>query len=293
MSEISRLASVASDRQKADFIGSISHEFRSPLHGILASSEFLMETNFDGFQKSLVDTISSCGRTLLDTINHILDYSKINSFERSWRNVRKPGGFRRSHATSRGRSKRDAPPMLNIFASTNVASVVEEVVEGVYVGQIYQDISSTEVTDLSVRGQDQARSQGLHVPFDKSSGRGLSAKPVDVILDIPFDNYTFMTQPGALKRVVMNIFGNALKYTQRGSIVVHLSLHPERSLDGAIATSQPIQERILQIRVTDTGKGISKEYIRTSLFTPFCQEDGKLFLNCYAACIKSSQTCCS
>lgn len=35
MAEISRLASMAADRQKADFIGSISHEFRSPLHGKL------------------------------------------------------------------------------------------------------------------------------------------------------------------------------------------------------------------------------------------------------------------
>lgn len=33
MAEVSRLASIRADRQKADFIGSISHEFRSPLHG--------------------------------------------------------------------------------------------------------------------------------------------------------------------------------------------------------------------------------------------------------------------
>ena len=33
MAEVSRLASIVADRQKADFIGSISHEFRSPLHG--------------------------------------------------------------------------------------------------------------------------------------------------------------------------------------------------------------------------------------------------------------------
>lgn len=31
MAEVSRQASIAADRQKADFIGSISHEFRSPL----------------------------------------------------------------------------------------------------------------------------------------------------------------------------------------------------------------------------------------------------------------------
>ena len=59
----------------------------------------------------------------------------------------------------------------------------------------------------------------------------------------------------------MNIFGNALKYTQKGSIVVKLSL--DESLNNA---EDPAEERTLQIRVTDTGKGISSEYLRTSLF---------------------------
>ncbi len=37
MAEVSRLTSITADRQKADFIGSISHEFRSPLHGTVLS----------------------------------------------------------------------------------------------------------------------------------------------------------------------------------------------------------------------------------------------------------------
>lgn len=65
MAEISRLNTIVSDQSKSDFIGSISHELRSPLHGILGSAEFLGETNCDTFQKSLVDTIDACGRTLL------------------------------------------------------------------------------------------------------------------------------------------------------------------------------------------------------------------------------------
>lgn len=65
MAEISRLNTIVSDQSKSDFIGSISHELRSPLHGILGSAEFLDETNCDTFQKSLVDTIDACGRTLL------------------------------------------------------------------------------------------------------------------------------------------------------------------------------------------------------------------------------------
>jgi hypothetical protein len=66
--ESSRVDMEIADQMKGDFIGSISHELRSPLHGILASAEFLGDEVMTGFQKGLVETINSCGRTLLDTI---------------------------------------------------------------------------------------------------------------------------------------------------------------------------------------------------------------------------------
>ncbi|KAK3178063.1 hypothetical protein OEA41_000195 [Lepraria neglecta] len=265
MAEVSRLASIAADRQKADFIGSISHEFRSPLHGILASAEFLAETEVDAFQGSLVDTVSSCGRTLLDTINHILDYSKINTFERNWRNVRKPGSKYKKAANQRLTDK-EAPPMMNIYATIDVAAVTEEVVEGVYAGQIYQDISSTDATDFANGAKAEALERGTG--GNRSRRKVGMAKAVDVIIDIAHENYIFTTQPGALKRVIMNVFGNALKYTQKGSIVVKLSLDESPN-----NTEDPTEERMLEIKITDTGKGISSEYLRTSLFNPFCQED--------------------
>ena len=68
MAECSRIDTEVADQKKSDFIGSISHELRSPLHGILASSEFLGDEVTTGFAKGLVETIDSCGRTLLDTI---------------------------------------------------------------------------------------------------------------------------------------------------------------------------------------------------------------------------------
>lgn len=67
MAEWARIDTEIADQKKSDFIGSISHELRSPLHGILASAEFLAE-NATGWSKGLVETIDSCGRTLLDTI---------------------------------------------------------------------------------------------------------------------------------------------------------------------------------------------------------------------------------
>lgn len=67
MAEWARIDTEIADQKKGDFIGSISHELRSPLHGILASAEFLSEVT-DGWEQQLVETIDSCGRTLLDTI---------------------------------------------------------------------------------------------------------------------------------------------------------------------------------------------------------------------------------
>jgi signal transduction histidine kinase len=80
-------------------------EFRSPLHGILASAEFLRESELDSMQVEFISTIQNCGSTLLvgllsrykfcglkiskDTINHVLDYSKINSFEKKGGNTGK------------------------------------------------------------------------------------------------------------------------------------------------------------------------------------------------------------
>ena len=72
MAEYSRIDTEIADQKKGDFIGSISHELRSPLHGILASAEFLGDEVTSGFEKGLVETIDSCGRTLLDTIVRIL-----------------------------------------------------------------------------------------------------------------------------------------------------------------------------------------------------------------------------
>ena len=277
-SEISRLATIAADRQKADFIGSVSHELRSPLHGILASSEFLGDTALDGFQKSLVDTVDSCGRTLLDTISHILDYSKINTFERNWRQERSSiGGRRRGMSSgiagqpiSANRPHSGAPALLNIFGVTDVAAICEEVVEGVYAGQVYQDYSSTDLTDTTAGTRGRTADRGLR--SDRRSmlgGDGTSKKktPVAVIFDIAAGDFTFLTQPGALRRLVMNIFGNSLKYTEHGMILVKLSLRAPQEI------GRDETETTLVLTVRDSGRGISSHYLRTRLFTPFAQEN--------------------
>ena len=43
----------------------ISDEFRSPLHGIFASADFLRDSDLDASQLEYVSTIQNCSGTLL------------------------------------------------------------------------------------------------------------------------------------------------------------------------------------------------------------------------------------
>ena len=71
ISEVSRLHWTASENSKFDFVTSISHELRSPLHGILASAELLHDLPLQPAQHDIVKMISTSGLTLLDTIDHL------------------------------------------------------------------------------------------------------------------------------------------------------------------------------------------------------------------------------
>jgi hypothetical protein len=69
--EVARLVTRAADKAKTDILGSISHELRSPLHGVVGAVELLRRTVLDTFQESILSVIESSGRTLLDAINHV------------------------------------------------------------------------------------------------------------------------------------------------------------------------------------------------------------------------------
>ncbi|KFY99255.1 hypothetical protein V500_01427 [Pseudogymnoascus sp. VKM F-4518 (FW-2643)] len=245
MAGCSRIDTEIADQKKGDFIGSISHELRSPLHGILASAEFLRDEVTTGFEKGLVGTIESCGRTLLDTINHVLDFSKISHFEKSWRK-NKRGRNRPAPWTRRGSLalQHSDLPLINLVADVDISVLCEEVVEGVLAGHAFQDVAAQgfdTVPDAQGELLNQRNSDNQIIDAER-----LQHSEVVVIFDVNVQNYRFVTQPGAVRRVIMNLLGNALKYTSRGYVV---------------------------LTVTDTGKGISSEFLRSKVFTPFAQEN--------------------
>lgn len=71
ISEIAKEKSFELENSKSDFISSISHELRSPLHGMLASAELLLDTALKPDQLDMVKILETCGLTLLDTMNHL------------------------------------------------------------------------------------------------------------------------------------------------------------------------------------------------------------------------------
>lgn len=71
----------------------------------------------------------------------------------------------------------------------------------------------------------------------------------------------------------MNLLGNAQKYTESGFIRVALraqdALHPAPEE----CENQAGHKAVVTITVQDTGRGMSEEFLRRSLYTPFAQED--------------------
>lgn len=218
------------------------------MHGILGSVEFLHETAVSAYQEGLFTSIETCGKTLLDTIDHVLDYAKINKLRK--------GSASRKRANQRiGPRKDHVGSIVGLTTNFDLAALVEEVVDAVTAGHVFRRSHQVTAPEQDAYGV-------------ALSGMGTAAalkqqsEPV-VILDIePRENWFVRTQPGALRRIVMNLLGNALKYTDAGFVSVTLQIESE--------TDDEIKVRF---RFVDSGRGMSLEFQRTRLFAPFSQED--------------------
>ncbi|KAF7133838.1 hypothetical protein CNMCM5793_005250 [Aspergillus hiratsukae] len=241
MAEVSRLDLEAADRAKSDFISSISHELRSPLHGLLGTVELLQEMVNSYAQKSLIETVYSCGRTLLDTLNHLLDYAKINTLTRP-----RPSDRAGGHGSDVSKPQTAVPGSLQ---DENLSVLVQEVVEGLLAGAEYQRRGANGDSDALAKKEDLGPKNRLIT-----------------IVDIEWqDSWQFSVYAGAWRRVVMNLFGNALKYTQTGYIRLRMR-RDSLLVDG---------KRTPAIRMTfsDSGRGMSKDFLTNHLYSAFLQED--------------------
>ncbi|KZO91573.1 hypothetical protein CALVIDRAFT_521478 [Calocera viscosa TUFC12733] len=224
------------DKAKSHFISNISHELRTPLHGILAAAELLGDTRLSGTQSSFLHTVQACATSLVETVNHVLDFTKLS-------------GAKNAHAQ---------PEQPIRHGHMDLITLVEETTENCFIGQ-------------------QARAMGeigsVYAPSalaeDDSTPAALTKRKwarVETVVDIGLrkKGWNVLIERGGIRRVLTNLIGNSLKFTSDGFVQVSLRESQEPAGRGMIR---------VELLVTDTGKGISKDFLKNQLFHPFSQEN--------------------
>ena len=114
--------------------------------------------------------------------------------------------------------------------------------------------TETELLDFDVAGLIEGVTALLKV---RANAKGIALR-TDIAPDVP---KWLKADPTRLRQILFNLIGNAVKFTQRGDVVVRAS-----------TTAVRADSCELLIEVTDTGIGIDRDQM-TSLFEPFRQGD--------------------
>lgn len=77
--EAARAAAVLANAAKDQFLAHISHEIRTPLNGVIGMNDLLSKTELTPEQRNYVDLLGSSGRSLLDLVNDVLDFARIEA----------------------------------------------------------------------------------------------------------------------------------------------------------------------------------------------------------------------
>ncbi|KAG2157960.1 Fph type histidine kinase [Suillus bovinus] len=236
LSAVLKRRMMLADQAKSLFISNISHELRTPLHGILAAAELLSDTSLSHSQTSFLHTVQACGTSLVETVNHVLDFTKLS-----------------------GNMKSGGVDNVITRSIVDLEQLVEEAIDGSWIGYCARTsaIRESEIGSVYAPAMEQRSSSVLAAPA--------SSKHVEIIVDIDRreGGWILKCDKGGIRRVLMNLFGNSLKFTTDG--YVHVSLRQ---------VSAPNEEpSMVELCVSDTGKGISQNFLKNHLFHPFSQEN--------------------
>ncbi|KAJ4350328.1 uncharacterized protein N0V89_008949 [Didymosphaeria variabile] len=251
MTQVRRLEVQAIDQIKSDFLGSVSHEMRTPLHGILSSLELLADTPYNEYQRDLLKMAQYSGSSLLETIDRVLYFSGVSSEVQlpAERSVKRSSGWLSQ--------QQRIPPYQT------AASPPEEETSGtIHICESYLRHAAHRLHLKRTVRPELFRPRRSVGSLESSSAlltESRSVPPHPVIL---FDtNATWtcrFTAVASFKTVYTNLLDNALKFGDpAGCVCVHLD----------------IGEGLARLSFTDTGKGVASDFIRHVMLDPFSQED--------------------
>ncbi|KAF8656850.1 hypothetical protein AX16_002397 [Volvariella volvacea WC 439] len=235
LSAVLKRRMILADKAKSLFISNISHELRTPLHGILAAAELLRDSKLSHSQLSFLQTVQACGNSLVETVNHVLDFTKLS-----------------------GNSKHGGVENVIVPSQVDLMQLVEEAVDGCWIGHRARTASMGDTGIGSVYSP----------PKEPQGSQMARRKHVETVVDIGFrkEGWMLTCEKGGIRRVLMNLFGNSLKFTSEGFVHVVLHQLPPNEDD-------PPNKVKVELAVLDTGKGISQNFLKNQLFHPFSQEN--------------------
>lgn len=134
------------------------------------------------------------------------------------------------------------------------------------------DAWMTQTDEIAHNQMDAAQAMeqlGPGVGDTRDGGQRLHFGDVSVYLQVDQTcNWMFHLPGGAIRRIILNLFGNSLKFTTQGAIWVSMSQEK-----ASAKRTRTERERIITLSVQDTGRGIGQDYMRHRLFQPFAQEN--------------------
>ncbi|MGN6421168.1 MAG: response regulator [Pseudobacter sp.] len=185
---------------KSSFMANMSHELRTPMNGIIGFTDLLLTTQLQSSQYEYLLNVKNSAYGLLEIINDILEFSRIESGKLQIDHVQFP---------------------LDVLVQESV------------------DI-------LTVKAHEKNLEVICHIDPDLPS--------------------QFMGDPTRIRQVLVNLLGNAIKFTPAGEIFISLIIG--RGIH--VEAGKKIMDILLSVQ--DTGIGISEAHL-SRIFESFTQAD--------------------
>jgi PAS domain S-box-containing protein len=190
-----KAAAESASQTKSNFLATMSHEIRTPMNAIIGIADLLSKTALAPEQDKYVQIFRRASDNLLNLIDDILDFSKVESMQ------------------------------LDLERTEfSLRDLLEKVTEMMALGAHQKDL----------------------------------ALVCEIAPDVPAD---LVGDPSRLRQVLLNLIGNAIKFTNIGKVILRVT----RDADSSDADA-------VRFTVSDTGIGIPSEKLK-AVFERFTQAD--------------------